>query len=127
TFQVCFHPLRDNPAEVDVLLPIKVPPASSHPVCTIVAGWGWQQMFPGISPGCSALPQVAAGPTFRVRLRAKVAVPSLCLSRDRLEFSSVQCGQCQEETIRLYNQLQVPCQWFISRAEPAQKVKHRQC
>ncbi|NXF97015.1 HYDIN protein, partial [Eubucco bourcierii] len=69
--------------------------------------------------------KVAAGPTFRVRLRAEVAVPSLCLSRVRLEFSSIQCGQCQEETIRLYNQLQVPCQWFISRAEPAQKVdKH---
>ncbi|XP_064015890.1 LOW QUALITY PROTEIN: hydrocephalus-inducing protein homolog [Pogoniulus pusillus] len=69
--------------------------------------------------------EVAAGPTFGVRLRARVAVPSLCLSRDRLEFSPVQCGQCQEETIRLYNQLPVPCQWFLSRAEPAQKVQRR--
>ncbi|XP_054029320.1 hydrocephalus-inducing protein homolog [Dryobates pubescens] len=66
--------------------------------------------------------QVAGGPTFRVLLHARVAVPSLSLSRDRLELSAIQCGQCQEETIRLYNQIQVPCQWFLSRAEPAQKV-----
>ncbi|KAM9214465.1 hydrocephalus-inducing protein homolog [Leptosomus discolor] len=69
--------------------------------------------------------KVAGGPTFHVRLRATVAAPSLCLSRDRLEFSAVQCGQCQEETVQLHNALQVPCKWFITVNEPLQKVdKH---
>ncbi|XP_075367152.1 hydrocephalus-inducing protein homolog [Mycteria americana] len=69
--------------------------------------------------------KVAGGPTFHVRLRANVTVPSLCLSRDRLEFSAVQCGQCQEETVQLHNQLQVPCKWFITMNEPIKKVdKH---
>ncbi|KAM6300471.1 hydrocephalus-inducing protein homolog [Aegotheles albertisi] len=69
--------------------------------------------------------KVAGGPTFHVRLCANVAVPSLCLSRDTVEFSSVQCGQCQEETIQLYNQFQVPCKWFITMNEPIHKVdKH---
>ncbi|XP_068024510.1 hydrocephalus-inducing protein homolog [Melanerpes formicivorus] len=66
--------------------------------------------------------KVAGGPRFGVLLRARVAVPSLSLSRDRLEFSRVQCGQCQEETIRLYNQQPVPCQWSLSREQPARKV-----
>ncbi|XP_009468798.1 PREDICTED: hydrocephalus-inducing protein homolog [Nipponia nippon] len=69
--------------------------------------------------------KVAGGPTFHIRLRANVTVPSLCLSRDRLEFSAVQCGQCQEETVQLHNQLQVPCKWFITMNEPVKKVdKH---
>ncbi|NXE09199.1 HYDIN protein, partial [Lophotis ruficrista] len=69
--------------------------------------------------------KVAGGPTFHICLRANVAVPSLCLSRDRLEFSAVQCGQCQEETVQLHNQLQVPCKWFITVNEPVKKVdKH---
>ncbi|NXT87516.1 HYDIN protein, partial [Anhinga rufa] len=69
--------------------------------------------------------KVAGGPKFHVRLRANVTVPSLCLSRDRLEFSAVQCGQCQEETIQLHNQLQIPCKWFITMNEPLKKVdKH---
>ncbi|XP_054031509.1 hydrocephalus-inducing protein homolog [Dryobates pubescens] len=67
--------------------------------------------------------QVTGGPTLRLLLRARGVVPSLCLSRARLEFSSVQCGQCQEETTRLYNQLPVPCRWFLSREEPAEKVE----
>ncbi|NWU95982.1 HYDIN protein, partial [Upupa epops] len=69
--------------------------------------------------------KVAGGPTFPIRLRASVAVPSLCLSRDRLEFSAVQCGQCQEETVQLHNQLQILCKWFITMNEPVKKVgKH---
>ncbi|XP_033929881.1 hydrocephalus-inducing protein homolog [Melopsittacus undulatus] len=43
---------------------------------------------------------------------------SLCVSRDRLEFSAVQCGQCQEETIQLHNTFQVPCKWSISMTDP---------
>ncbi|XP_030368417.1 hydrocephalus-inducing protein homolog isoform X2 [Strigops habroptila] len=69
--------------------------------------------------------KVTGGPTFQVRLRAIVAEPSLCLSRDRLEFSAVQCGQCQEETIQLHNTFQVPCKWSISVNEPLKEVdKH---
>ncbi|NXI51133.1 HYDIN protein, partial [Chloroceryle aenea] len=69
--------------------------------------------------------KVAGGPTFHVHLHANVAVPSLCLSRDRLEFATVQCGQCREETIQLHNQLQVPCKWCITVNEPIKKVnKH---
>ncbi|XP_065590287.1 hydrocephalus-inducing protein homolog [Cyrtonyx montezumae] len=69
--------------------------------------------------------KVTGGPTFQLCLRASVTVPSLCVSRDSLEFSTVQCGQCQEETIQLYNQFQVPCKWFVTMKEPVQKVdKH---
>ncbi|XP_074748293.1 hydrocephalus-inducing protein homolog isoform X5 [Strix uralensis] len=66
--------------------------------------------------------KVAGGPTFHVRLHASVAMPSLCVSRDRLEFSTLQCGQCQEETVQLHNQLQVPCNWLITINEPVKKV-----
>ncbi|KFQ76081.1 Hydrocephalus-inducing protein, partial [Phaethon lepturus] len=69
--------------------------------------------------------KVAGGPTCHIRLRANVAVPSLCLSRDRLEFSAVQCGQCQEETVQLHNQLPVLCKWFITMNEPIKKVNKR--
>ncbi|KAM4640218.1 hydrocephalus-inducing protein-like [Amazona ochrocephala] len=69
--------------------------------------------------------EVTRGPTFQVLLRAIVAEPSLCLSRDRLEFSAVQCGQCQEETIQLHNTFQVPCKWSISMNAPVKEVdKH---
>ncbi|XP_021264314.1 hydrocephalus-inducing protein homolog isoform X3 [Numida meleagris] len=69
--------------------------------------------------------RVTGGPTFHLCLRACVTMPSLCVSRDSLEFSAVQCGQCQEETIQLYNQFQVPCKWFITMKEPVKKVdKH---
>lgn len=55
-----------------------------------------------------------------------MTVPSLSLSRDRLEFTAVQCGQCQEETVQLHNQLPVPCKWFITMNEPVKKVKDKQ-
>ncbi|CAM9369081.1 unnamed protein product, partial [Bubo scandiacus] len=71
--------------------------------------------------------KVAGGPTFHIHLHASMAVPSLCISRDRLEFSTLQCGQCQEETVQLHSQLQVPCNWLITINEPVKKVKHRQC
>ncbi|XP_053931839.1 hydrocephalus-inducing protein homolog [Cuculus canorus] len=69
--------------------------------------------------------KVAEGPTYHVRLRANVTVPSLCLSKDRLDFSAVQCGQCREETVQFHNQLQVPCKWFITINEPVEKVDKR--
>uniref|UniRef100_A0A8C2T888 HYDIN axonemal central pair apparatus protein n=1 Tax=Coturnix japonica TaxID=93934 RepID=A0A8C2T888_COTJA len=65
--------------------------------------------------------KVTGGPTFHLRLHACVTMPSLCISRDSLEFSTVQCGQCQEETIQLYNRFQVPCKWFVTLKEPVDK------
>ncbi|XP_053915686.1 hydrocephalus-inducing protein homolog [Cuculus canorus] len=66
--------------------------------------------------------KVAEGPTFHIRLRVNVTLPSLCISKDSLEFSAVQCGQCQEETVQFHNQLQVPCTWFLTINEPVKKV-----
>ncbi|KAF7242763.1 Hydrocephalus-inducing protein [Varanus komodoensis] len=40
--------------------------------------------------------KVVAGPTFHISLRATVIMPSLCISNNDLEFSAVQCGQCQK-------------------------------
>uniref|UniRef100_A0A7M4E0K5 HYDIN axonemal central pair apparatus protein n=1 Tax=Crocodylus porosus TaxID=8502 RepID=A0A7M4E0K5_CROPO len=69
--------------------------------------------------------KVVGGPTFHICLRANVIMPSLCISSDKLEFFSVQCGQCQIETIQLHNQLQVTCEWFITTNEHIKKVdKH---
>ncbi|NWX91311.1 HYDIN protein, partial [Nothoprocta pentlandii] len=69
--------------------------------------------------------KVTGGPTFHIDLHAIVTVPTLCLSQDRLEFSPVQCGQCQEETIQLHNQCHISCSWIISVTEQVKKVdKH---
>ncbi|XP_065519814.1 hydrocephalus-inducing protein-like [Lathamus discolor] len=78
-----------------------------------------------VFPGDIHTHMVRGGPTFQVHLRAIVAEPSLCLSRDRLEFSSVQCGQWQEGTIQLHNTSQVPCKWSMSMNEAVKEVdKH---
>ncbi|CAM5150043.1 unnamed protein product [Eretmochelys imbricata] len=69
--------------------------------------------------------KVVAGPTFHICLRAKVTMPSLCISSNKLEFSSIQCGQCQVETIQLHNQLQITCEWFITSNECIKKVDKR--
>ncbi|XP_062817752.1 hydrocephalus-inducing protein homolog isoform X1 [Anolis carolinensis] len=69
--------------------------------------------------------KVISGPTFNVSFRATVIMPSLCMSNENLEFSAVQCGQCQVETIQLHNQLQVNCEWFAHSSEQMKKVdKH---
>ncbi|XP_054856814.1 hydrocephalus-inducing protein homolog [Eublepharis macularius] len=69
--------------------------------------------------------KVVSGPTFHISLCATVIMPSLCMSNDNLEFSAVQCGQCQMETIQLHNQLQVTCEWFATSNEQVKKVdKH---
>ncbi|XP_044126636.1 hydrocephalus-inducing protein homolog [Bufo gargarizans] len=69
--------------------------------------------------------QVSGGPRFPLHLRALVTMPSLCVSEERVEFSPVQCGQCQIRTIQLYNQLPVPCEWSVMSQEAAVKIdKH---
>ncbi|XP_073461747.1 hydrocephalus-inducing protein homolog [Aquarana catesbeiana] len=69
--------------------------------------------------------QVFGGPRFLIRLRASVTMPSLCVSDERVEFSAIQCGQCQIRSIQLHNQLPVPCEWTAVNQETNIKVdKH---
>ncbi|KAJ7406687.1 hypothetical protein WISP_132183 [Willisornis vidua] len=65
--------------------------------------------------------KVARGPTLHIHLCATVVQLSLSISRKRVQFSDVQVGQCQDETVRLYNQSKVPWQWFITVNKPAAK------
>ncbi|XP_050835037.1 hydrocephalus-inducing protein homolog [Serinus canaria] len=66
--------------------------------------------------------EVTEGPMYSIRLRATVLELSLDLSKKTLEFSDILIGQCQVETIRLYNQFRVPCKWFITSNKPVLKV-----
>ncbi|XP_016156610.1 PREDICTED: LOW QUALITY PROTEIN: hydrocephalus-inducing protein-like [Ficedula albicollis] len=66
--------------------------------------------------------QVAKGPTYNIRLHATVLELLLDLSRNTLQFSDILVGQCQTETVRLYNWLQVPCKWFIKAVECVTKM-----
>ncbi|RXM33054.1 Hydrocephalus-inducing protein [Acipenser ruthenus] len=65
--------------------------------------------------------QVLGGPTIHVRLLAVVTMPSLTVSTDKLEFGTVQCGQCQVMTVQLYNHLQVTCEWAVKEGEKTKK------
>ncbi|NWT91047.1 HYDIN protein, partial [Lanius ludovicianus] len=87
------------------------------------AGWAQQQMSPGLSAEFSVLLQVTEGPTYHIHLHAQVFALSLDLSKNRFQFDDVVIGQCQVETVRLYNRFRVPCKWFISVVKP--EVKHR--
>ncbi|XP_068116429.1 hydrocephalus-inducing protein homolog [Hyperolius riggenbachi] len=69
--------------------------------------------------------KVCGGPRILIRLQASVTMPSLCVSEEWLEFSAVQCGQCQIRSIQLHNQLPVPCEWTAISQEAESKVdKH---
>ncbi|NXC89279.1 HYDIN protein, partial [Cercotrichas coryphoeus] len=118
--EVCFESAHQPRGDVDVLLPIEVPQLLGQ-----AAGWAQQQMSPAASADFSVLLQVAKGPTYNIRLRATVLELSLDLSKSTLEFSDILVGQCQIETVQLYNRFQVPCKWFIKAVKPVKKVKHR--
>ncbi|NXP57521.1 HYDIN protein, partial [Chloropsis cyanopogon] len=120
SFEVCFESAHLLQGDVDVLLPIKVPQLLGQ-----AAGWAQQQMSPSPSAEFSVLLQVTKGPTYTIHLHATVLELSLELSKNTLQFSDILVGQCQVETIRLYNWFQVPCQWFITATKPVLKVKHR--
>ncbi|NWX54771.1 HYDIN protein, partial [Promerops cafer] len=120
TFEVRFESARRPQGDVDVLLPIEVPQLSGQ-----AAGWAQQQMSPAPSAEFSVLVQVTKGPTYNIRLRATVSELSLSLSKKTLQFSDTLIGQCQVETVWLYNWFQVPCKWFITVIKPVRKVKHR--
>ncbi|XP_056381388.1 hydrocephalus-inducing protein homolog isoform X2 [Hyla sarda] len=69
--------------------------------------------------------QVSGGPRFPVHLRALVTMPSVCVSDERVEFTPVQCGQCQIRTIQLFNQFPVSCEWTVMSQEAEVKIdKH---
>ncbi|NWI48600.1 HYDIN protein, partial [Picathartes gymnocephalus] len=84
-----------------------------------------QQMSPAPSAEFAVLFQVTKGPTSHIRLRATVFELSLKLSKNTVQFSDILVGQCQVETIQLYNWFRVPCKWFITAIKPVTKVKHR--
>ncbi|NXX51974.1 HYDIN protein, partial [Tricholaema leucomelas] len=90
------------------------------------AGWAQQQMSPAASAELSVLLQVAECLTYNIRLHATVLELSLNISKSTLEFSDILVGQCQLETVRLYNWFQVPCKWSITAIKPVMKVKHGQ-
>ncbi|XP_044515296.1 hydrocephalus-inducing protein homolog [Gracilinanus agilis] len=69
--------------------------------------------------------KVSGGPTLHICLRAKVTIPSLSLSHDKVEFGIIQCGQCQVVTIQLYNDLPVSCEWSIHNPRQASKLDKR--
>ncbi|XP_074055255.1 hydrocephalus-inducing protein homolog isoform X3 [Macrotis lagotis] len=69
--------------------------------------------------------KVLGGPTLHLLLRAKVTVPALTLSHEKVEFDTIQCGQCQVATVQLYNELAVPCQWFITNVKQIPKLDKR--
>ncbi|ERE78885.1 hydrocephalus-inducing protein [Cricetulus griseus] len=69
--------------------------------------------------------KVFGGPTIHLCLKATVTIPSMALSCNKVEFSTIQCGQCMVETIQLSNPLQVPCEWFVHTPQPTNKMdKH---
>ncbi|XP_006878929.1 PREDICTED: hydrocephalus-inducing protein homolog [Elephantulus edwardii] len=67
--------------------------------------------------------KVVGGPTIHICLKAKVTIPSMMLSHGKVEFATIQCGQCLVETIQLFNHLQVACEWFVHRQKPVDKLE----
>ncbi|XP_052022456.1 hydrocephalus-inducing protein homolog [Apodemus sylvaticus] len=69
--------------------------------------------------------KVFGGPTIHLCLQATVTIPSMTLSCNKIEFATIQCGQCMVETIQLSNNLQVPCEWFVHTPKTTNKLdKH---
>ncbi|KAM7059176.1 hydrocephalus-inducing protein homolog [Molossus nigricans] len=67
--------------------------------------------------------KVVGGPTVHIYLQAKVTIPTMTLSCEKVEFATIQCGQCLVETIQLSNHLQVPCEWFAVNQKPFNKLE----
>ncbi|XP_069882349.1 hydrocephalus-inducing protein homolog isoform X1 [Dipodomys merriami] len=67
--------------------------------------------------------KVVGGPTVYIILRANVTIPTMSLSCGKVEFATIQCGQCMVETIQLSNHQQVPCEWFIHTQKPVNKLE----
>ncbi|XP_036202709.1 hydrocephalus-inducing protein homolog [Myotis myotis] len=67
--------------------------------------------------------KVVGGPTVHICLQVQVTIPTMTLSCDKVEFATIQCGQCLVETIQLSNHLQVPCEWFVVSHKPFNKLE----
>ncbi|KAM8955232.1 hydrocephalus-inducing protein homolog [Lycaon pictus] len=67
--------------------------------------------------------KVIGGPTVHICLQANVTIPTMTLSCEKVEFATIQCGQCLVETIQFSNPLQVPCEWFVHSHEPVNKLE----
>ncbi|XP_077041133.1 hydrocephalus-inducing protein homolog [Agelaius phoeniceus] len=70
--------------------------------------------------------EVTEGPMYSIRIRATVSEVSLTLTKNRLQFSDILVGQCQVETIRLYNRFPESCKWFIASNKPALKKNQQE-
>ncbi|XP_045149859.1 hydrocephalus-inducing protein homolog [Echinops telfairi] len=69
--------------------------------------------------------KVVGGPVVHICLKANVTIPSMTLSCGKVEFATIQNGQCLVETVQLSNHLQVPCEWFVHTVKPVDKLgKH---
>ncbi|KAJ3596855.1 hypothetical protein NHX12_003255, partial [Muraenolepis orangiensis] len=67
--------------------------------------------------------KVVDGPSVQVRLSAVVTMPAITVSREELQFDSVQCGMCQVITIQLLNHESVLCSWSLAeQAKPRKKL-----
>ncbi|XP_074407204.1 hydrocephalus-inducing protein-like [Zonotrichia albicollis] len=118
-FDVCFESAHKPYGDVEVVLPIEVPQLLGQ-----AAGWAQQQMSPARSAEFSVLLQVTKGPMYTIRICATVSELSLTLSKNRLQFSDIFIGDCQVETIQLYNRFPESCKWFIASKEPVLKNSH---
>ncbi|XP_006746825.1 hydrocephalus-inducing protein homolog, partial [Leptonychotes weddellii] len=67
--------------------------------------------------------KVVGGPTIHICLQAKVTIPTMTLSCGKVEFATIQCGQCLMETVQFSNPLQVPCEWFVHSHKPVNKLE----
>ncbi|XP_077028979.1 hydrocephalus-inducing protein homolog [Agelaius phoeniceus] len=119
-FQVNVSVLQDTGFSVDLGLMKSLPPSHSVALDVRFESARWPQGDVDV-----LLPiEVRKGPTFHIRLHATVLEVSLDLSKKTLQFSDILVGQCQVETIQLYNQFQVPCKWSIKPVLKKNQLKH---
>ncbi|KAM4894666.1 hydrocephalus-inducing protein homolog [Sylvia borin] len=98
------------------------------PTCTMTIGVFFESACCPKADMDVLLPiKVAKGPTSHIRLHATVVELSLSLSKNTLQFSDTLVGQCQTETVRLYNWFPVPCSWFITAVQPVRKDSQHKC
>ncbi|XP_037539075.1 hydrocephalus-inducing protein homolog [Nematolebias whitei] len=67
--------------------------------------------------------QVVGGPQVKVRLCAVVTMPTVTVSKETLQFDTVQCSMCQIQAIQLMNPGPVQCQWSMTEeVKPIKKI-----
>ncbi|XP_053843734.1 hydrocephalus-inducing protein homolog [Vidua macroura] len=120
SFQINVSVLRDTGFSVDLKQMEDLPP--NH---TVVFEVRFESAHQPQGDVDVLLPiKVTKGPTYNIHLRATVSEMSLDLSKKRLHFSDILVGQCQVETIRLYNWFRVACKWSIERVPKNNHLKY---